>query len=258
MTDSNDLTALDLSTQIQLLLRIQFITRFSSHLVQITGESGAGKTWLSERYLEKWANEPKQSLLVCNPIQQDAQHRAIILRQIVPDGVFNETDAMLQSLECMLEGSNVHTLIVIDDAHQLSAAIILELWTLVTEAQQRDNWQINVLLFSLRGKLNKLLHKISEGQCIKPLELEMSRLSDSDRKMFIEVIMVNRQLDTSQRRIFKRKVALLPSLPGALQGLEQQKQSSREENNCCSLLPLIVLIVLLLIIGTGSVCWMLN
>ncbi len=250
--------ALDLDTQIQLLSRIQFLTRFSSNLVQVTGESGAGKTWLSERYLENWANEPNQSLLICNPSQQDAQHRAIILRQIVRDGVFNENDPMLQSLEYMLEGQSIHTLIVIDEAHRLSATLIAELWALVTEAQQRDNWQINVLLFSLRGKLNKWLQKVSYGQGVKPLELEISPLAENEREMFIEVMMVSRQLDAAQRRALKQKAALLPPLPGALKGLEQQETSSMEEKKRRSLLPLLILAFLLLVAGVGIVWWTLT
>lgn len=247
--------ALDLDSQIQLLSRIQFLTRFSSNLVQVTGEPGAGKTWLSERYLENWANEPVQSLLLCNPSQQDAQHRAIILRQIVRDGVFNEQDPMLQSLDYMLEGRSVHALIVIDDAQRLSANLIAELWALVTEAQRRDNWQINILLFSLRGKLNKWLHKVSYGQGVKPLELEISPLSDSEREMFIEVMMVSRQLDAAQRRALKEKAASLPSLPGALKGLEQQETASMEEKKRRSPLPLILLVLLLLLVGGGLVWW---
>ncbi len=250
--------ALDLDTQIQLLSRIQFLTRFSSNLVQVTGESGAGKTWLSERYLENWANEPNQSLLICNPSQQDAQHRAIILRQIVRDGVFNENDPMLQSLEYMLEGQSIHTLIVIDEAHRLSATLIAELWALVTEAQQRDNWQINVVLFSLRGKLNKWLQKVSYGQGVKPLELEITPLADNEREMFIEVMMVSRQLDAAQRRALKQKAALLPALPGALKGLEQQETSSMEEKKRRSLLPLLILAFLLLVAGAGIVWWTLT
>ncbi|WP_428823118.1 AAA family ATPase [Enterovibrio baiacu] len=250
--------ALDLDTQIQLLSRIQFLTRFSSNLVQVTGESGAGKTWLSERYLENWANEPNQSLLICNPSQQDAQHRAIILRQIVRDGVFNENDPMLQSLEYMLEGQSIHTLIVIDEAHRLSATLIAELWALVTEAQQRENWQINVLLFSLRGKLNKWLQKVSYGQGVKPLELEISPLAENEREMFIEVMMVSRQLDAAQRRALKQKAALLPPLPGALKGLEQQETSSMEEKKRRSLLPLLILAFLLLVAGAGIVWWTLT
>ncbi|STQ77730.1 AAA family ATPase [Grimontia hollisae] len=247
--------ALDLDSQIQLLSRIQFLTRFSSNLVQITGESGAGKTWLSERYLENWANEPVQSLLICNPSQQDAQHRAIILRQIVRDGVFNEQDSMLQSLDSMLEGRSIHALVVIDNAQRLSANLIAELWALVTEAQQRDNWQINVLLFSLRGKLNKWLHKVSYGQGIKPLELEISPLADNEREMFIEVMMVSRQLDAAQRRALKQKAASLPSLPGALRGLEQQETAAMEEKKRRSPLPLVLLVLLLLVLGGGLVWW---
>lgn len=249
------MVALDFDSQIQLLSRIQFLTRFSSNLVQITGESGSGKTWLSERYLESWASEPTQALLLCNSNQQDPQHRAIILRQIVRDGVFDENAPLLQSLEQMLEGRELHALIVIDDAQRLSANIVAELWALVSEAQRRDNWQLNVLLFGLRGKLNKWLQKVSSNQGVKPLELEISPLTESERDMFIEVLMLNQHMDAASRRTLKKRALSLPLLPGALKGLGSQEILSMDEKK--SRLPLFmgILVALLLIVG-GSLVWL--
>ena len=247
------MVALDLDSQIQLLSRIQFLTRFSSNLVQVTGDSGSGKTWLSERYLENWATEPVQSLLLCNSNQQDLQHRSIILRQIVRDAVFNENDPLLQSLDQILQGQGVHALIVIDDAQRLMPALLEELWALVDEAQRRDDWQINVLLFGLRGKLTKCLNKISLGQGIKPLELEISPLTENERDMFIDVLMVSKKMDAASRRVLKQKVLSLPLLPGALRGLESQEISSMDDKKSRTPIILGVLTFFLLIVGTGLI-----
>ncbi len=253
MTGFYNMVALDLDSQIQLLSRIQFLTRFSSNLVQITGDSGSGKTWLSERYLESWATEPVQSLLLCNSNQQDAQHRSIILRQIVRDAVFNENDLLLQSLDEILQGQSIHALIVIDDAHRLRPALLEELWALVNEAQRRDDWQINVLLFGLRGKLTKCLHKISSGQGLKPLELEISLLNENERDMFIDVLIVSKKMDAASRRVLKQKALSLPLLPGALRGLESQENLSMDDKKSRTPIVLGVLMFFLLVVGTGLV-----
>lgn len=253
MAGSYDMVALDLDTQIQLLSRIQFVTRFSSNFVQVTGEIGAGKTWLSERYLEKWACEPIQSLLICNTNQQDAQRRAIILRQIVRDSVFNEQDPIVQSLDYMLDGRSVHALIVIDDAQRLSANIVAELWALITEAQVRENWQINVLLFSLRGKLNKWLHKVSYGQGIKPLELEINPLSENERDMFIDVLIADQQMDAASRRALRQKAVLLPLLPGQLKELGTLEALSMDDKKSHSYVVMIVLTIALLAVGSALI-----
>lgn len=256
MAGPYEMIALDLDSQIQLLSRIQFLTRFSSHFVQITGEKGAGKTWLSERYLETWANDPIQSLLICNSNQQDSQHRAIILRQIVRGGVFNEQNTILQSLDHMLEGKPVHALIVIDDAHRLSANIVAELWALVSEAQRRDGWQINVLLFSLRGKLNKWLHKLSSGQGKKPLELEISPLTDTERDMFIDVLLADKKQDAASSRVLKQKALSLPPLPGLIRELGSQEVTSMDEKKPASRWVMTILVVALVVVG-GALLWLL-
>lgn len=255
MVGSYDMIALDLDSQIQLLSRIQFLTRFSANLVQITGEHGSGKTWISERYLEAWANDPIQSLLICNSNQHDPQHRAIILRQIVRDGVFNEENTILQSLEHMLDEQGVHALIVIDDAHLLSADIVAELWALICEAQRRDNWQINVLLFSLRGKLNKWLHKVSSGQGEKPLELEINPLTESERDMFIDVLMASREMDAASRRVLKKKALSLPLLPGELKKLGSQEMASMDEKKPRLRWVMVILALSLVVVG-GALVWL--
>ncbi|GAL05859.1 DamX protein [Photobacterium aphoticum] len=120
--------SLDLDSQIQLLSRLQFLTRFSSHLIQVTGPQGAGKTWLSQRYLEQWAGVPQQALLLCHPQQTDAQHRRFLLQQIAPKAVFNEQDPIVDSMERIFAHFAVNMVIVVDEAHHLSPAVVAELW----------------------------------------------------------------------------------------------------------------------------------
>lgn len=250
MVGKYSIEELELNTQEQLLSRIQFLMRFSSHLVQVSGESGTGKTWLSECYLEKWATETTQTLLLCNPNQQDEQHRAIILRQIVPNGVFNAEDSLVDSLSAMLKEEAIHGLIVVDDAHLLSANLVKELWQLVTVAQERVGWQINVLLFARPSKLSKQLQKIAKHQQEQPIELEVTPLSDSERELLIMAIMQSFQMDATARRAFKLRAQDASSLPGAILDCAYPKLNSAPKKQRSMFIPITVTILLLMLAST--------
>ncbi|SVE39380.1 uncharacterized protein METZ01_LOCUS492234, partial [marine metagenome] len=48
---------LTLDSQVELLERLQLLTRFGSNFVNVVGPLGAGKSWLAQRYLEHWADD---------------------------------------------------------------------------------------------------------------------------------------------------------------------------------------------------------
>lgn len=247
--------SLDLDSQHQILSRLQFVTRFSSNLVQITGEQGAGRSWLVERYLESWAKDTSQALLICNARQDDARQRAIILGQLVHGSVFNEQDSLLDSLQHLLGDQPCQLLIAIDDAHCLSPNMVAELWALVQHAKIAQGWQVNVLAFSLKGKLDKCLRQVSYGQGSTPLEVEIPHLTDSEREMLIELMLTSQGLDAGQRRIFRMRAANVPSLPGALFGLQQQEVPVSKEKRDRRFTPAILLALLLILLGLGGLGW---
>ncbi|WBA14983.1 AAA family ATPase [Salinivibrio proteolyticus] len=259
MTNTFDTLALELESQTQLLSRLQFLTRFSSNLIQVTGPTGAGKTWLSERYMEQWADASVHSLLVCHTAQNDAQRRAILLRQIVKDGVFNEADPLVDSLTMMLGDSGCDALIVIDDAHRLSPNLLSELWALVLQAQNQDHWRINVVLFALPGKLNKWLRQVSYGQGQKPLELEVSPLNEGEEEMFIDVLAVTRRIDATKKKQWLAKLANQTLYPGMIMGKDNQETGtvSDEKKKPSRNKPftMLVLAVVLMVVGAGVIWW---
>ncbi len=254
MATSYPISDLEFDSQIQLLSRLQFVTRFSSNFVQITGEQGAGKTWLSERYLESWAQEPIQSFLVCHANQQDVQHRAILLRQLIPDGIFNAKDTLASCLDRMLDGDGIHALLVIDDGQHLSPSLIAELWELIIQSQCRQNWQINVLLFCRSGKVSKYLQKVSFTQGIQPLELEISPLTESEREVLLNVILASEELGAAERRFLKKKLATIASLPGLLIDAQKMGEAVMEEPKKRSILSIVASVVGLAVILSGG--WM--
>ncbi|KDM90599.1 hypothetical protein EA58_15925 [Photobacterium galatheae] len=255
------MTSLDLDSQIHLLSRVQFLTRFGSHLIQISGDAGAGKTWLAQRYLEQWADadgsQARQALLMCHPAQNDSQHRSILLNQLIPNAVFNDSDPLQQSLERLLEGKPAELLLVIDDAHLLSPALIGELWALVMKAQQASGWQINVLLFSQTGQLTKALRQVSHGQGQSPLELEIPALSEAEVQTFMELVLASHFLDANQRRALKAQAAEVAPTPGALMTLDHTEISKMASSSSRTFSPMSLLLLLIVLIGAASVFWFL-
>ncbi|MEH6532636.1 MAG: AAA family ATPase [Photobacterium frigidiphilum] len=254
MTNGSNARELDLDSQIQLLSRIQFLTRFNSNLIQITGTEGAGKTWLAQHYIEHYSQNCNQALLLCHPAQTDSQHRSIVLKQLVNQPLFNDQDPLIQSLERMLEGHRCNVLLIIDDAHLLSPVLIAELWAVITRAQSEPLWQINVLLFSQTGRLNKYLDQVSHGQGQMPLELEISDLTEQEVQTFIEVVLSSDALDANGRRELKEKAALAEPKPRALMQLNNT-DNNMANSSSRTLSPLALLVVVLAILTAGIVFW---
>ncbi|NMS58006.1 cell division protein DamX, partial [Vibrio parahaemolyticus] len=91
--------------------------------------------------------------------------------------------------------------IVVDDAHLLSETLISELWMLVLEAHHKPNWTINVLLFTQSGRLDGLLARLSYGQEIKPVELDIDMLSEVEARRFFESLVARYVDDESEKRV---------------------------------------------------------
>ena len=134
MSLANELRILELDSQVELLERLQLLTNFGSNVITVGGGLGFGKSWLAQRYLEAWAEDKNQSLLLCHPNQDDQQRRATILTQIVSGPLFNPHDTLSDSLARLLDGGGCDVVIVVDDAHLLSETLVSELWMLVLEA----------------------------------------------------------------------------------------------------------------------------
>ncbi len=253
MSLAHELRVLDLESQIELLDRLRLLTRFGSNLTNITGDKNSGKSWIAQRYLEAWAQDKNQSLVMCHANQTDAQKRAILLNQIVPNPLFNENDAIADSFSRMIEDNPCDVVIVIDDAQLLSEALLAELWTLVLQAQVNPQWNINVVLFTTGNGLDSVLSRLSYGQETKPLTLEVEPLSAKEIEMFMELLVLKYVSGEDEKRKVRNKVKKTPPLPGALMALGESKVEKRIIIRSIIGSPMkiaaLVLILFLLILG---------
>ena len=257
MSLAHELRVLELESQVELLERLQLLTNFGSNLVTVAGKPGSGRSWLAQRYLEAWATEKNQCLLLCHPSQDDQQRRALILSQIVSDPLFNQHDSLSDSLARLLDGEPCSVVIVVDDAHRLSELLVSELWMLVLEAQANPQWTINVVLFSEIGHLDTLLTRLSYGQQHKPIDLEIDDLSQPEAEHFFESLVIRYVDDESETRV-RRAFNKAQPLPGELMALGELKVEKRIiiRSIIGSPINIAIVVALLLLLTSGGYWWM--
>ncbi|ENM5852996.1 AAA family ATPase [Vibrio mimicus] len=246
---------LDLESQTELLERLQLLTRFGSNLVNVCGRQGAGKSWLAQRFLESWAQDKNQSLLMCHPNQNDEQRRVTVLSQLVSEPLYNPKDSLVESFTRLFADLSCDIVIVVDDAHLLNESLVSELWMLVLEAQGNPPWNVNVVLFAQDNGLDALLTRLSYGQEHKPVDLEIEMLSEDEAdRLFENRVMryVDSQLERKVRNAYKK----VNPLPGEIMALAETKSEKRVVIRSIIGSPFnIALVVLLLLLLLGGGYW---
>ncbi|ENM3919954.1 cell division protein DamX [Vibrio paracholerae] len=246
---------LDLESQTELLERLQLLTRFGSNLVNVCGRQGAGKSWLAQRFLDTWAQDKNQSLLMCHPNQNDEQRRVTMLSQLFSEPLYNPKDALAESFARLFEDQNCDIVIVVDDAHLLSESLVSELWMLVLEAQTNPRWNVNVVLFAQDNGLDALLTRLSYGQEHKPVDLEIEMLSEDEADRLFEN-RVMRYVDPQVERKVLNAYKKINSLPGEIMALAETKNEKRVVIRSIIGSPFnIALVVLLLLLLLGGGYW---
>jgi DamX protein len=248
-----DLRVVELISQVELLERIQLLANFGSNLISVSGIPGAGKTWIAQRYLERWANEKNQSLLMCHPNQSEEQHRLTILNQLQSDYPIDPSQSLVNTLIAMLDEGSCNIVIVIDNAQLLADTLVTELWMLVLEAQSNPRWSISVILFGLPNALDTLLTRLSYGQENKPVELEIEPLSYDEGDRLFEMVVMRFVPDDMERQV-RAAYDKVNMNPGEIMALGNRKKEKRVVVRSIIGSPFniaLLLLLLLLLIGGG-------
>ncbi|MDN3608404.1 SPOR domain-containing protein [Vibrio ostreicida] len=259
MSLTHESRVLELGSQVELLERMQLLTNFGSNLVTVGGAVGAGKSWLAQRYLEVWAEEKNQSLLMCHPSQDNQMRRTMILTQLFSDPLFNPIDPLAESFAQQMQGESCDVVIVVDDAQLLDEAFLSELWMLILEAQDNAAWTINVVLFAQSNSLDVLLTRLSYGQELKPIDLEIDALSQDEADRFFEQLVVRFVEDDKEKRV-RHAYRTIAMHPGAIMALGEHKVEKRIIIRSIIGSPIniaLLVFAMLLMIG-GGYWWMMN
>ncbi|MDW2068555.1 cell division protein DamX, partial [Vibrio sp. 1579] len=168
----------------------------------------------------------------------------------------NQQEPLLDSLERILEGEPCDIAIVIDDAHLLSETLISELWTLVLEAHEKPNWTINVLLFTQSGRLESVLSRLSYGQELKPVELDIDMLSEVEARRFFESLVVRYVDDDAEKRV-RDAFKTVDPIPGDIMALGEMKVEKRIiiRSIVGSPLNIALVVLVLLLLAAGGYWW---
>ncbi|EPW5501958.1 AAA family ATPase [Vibrio vulnificus] len=248
---------LELDSQTELLERLELLTNFGSNLITISGAKGFGKSWLAQRYLEQYAQEKNQCLVLCHPSQDESQHRTLILSQLVSEPLFNPHDALIESAERLFADQACDFAIVIDDAHLLSEALVSELWMWVLEAQANPQWTVNVLMFSESGQLESLLTRLGYGQEHKSVDLDIERLSETEAMRFFENLVV-RYIDEANEKKVRAAFKKVDPIPGAIMALGDLKVEKRIiiRSIVASPVNIVLTVLILLLLAAAGYWWM--
>lgn len=138
-----------LTSQRQFIQRLQHAGSFESQLILAAGDAGTGKTTLAHEFLTQSDSTLRQALVSVGERVTEAACRHQILTQLVEEPLFDESDALCESLLRMLPEQASELLVVIDDAHRLPAQIWQELAeTVVMLRQQAQQHRLVVVLFA--------------------------------------------------------------------------------------------------------------
>ncbi|KLN66920.1 SPOR domain-containing protein [Vibrio sp. VPAP30] len=259
MSLAHDPRVLELDSQTELLERLQLLTNFGSNLVTLGGAPGAGKTWLAQYYLEAWAQDKNQSLLMCYPNQDESQRRSTILTQLISEPLFNPADSLVESFSRIMQGETCDVVIAIDDAHLLTESFVSELWMLVLEAQVNPGWTVNVLLFAQSNSLDALLTRLGYGQEHKPIDLEIEPLSQEEADRFFEQLVIRFVEDDMEKRV-RNAYRTVARRPGEIMALGDHKVEKRIiiRSIVGSPINIALLVVTLLVFIGGGYWWMMS
>lgn len=245
MTQGAELVLLESQTKI--LNGLQKLTHSQSNIIYVEGESGAGKSWLAQRFLNTDKEIQTLSFLICLKSQTAAQQRSVLMSQLLSDSLCTGEETLVESLQAYRKDQQCNATIIVDDANLLAPHLIDELCELVQVSQQSHAWQINVILFAASSSLDDhLLNKMGQSG-IKSLVLQP--LTDAEAKLFLEQLVIPHCKTNKERTNTYQTATKIENWPGDLLAL---KPSSKHHASPWVRTLLVGLIIILLAMGGWS------
>lgn len=176
---------IDLLVQTQLCDRLRHLTLFSSHLLFVSGDPGAGKSTVLVNYVESDFNRYAFAIDAGKEFGEVAI-RTRVLQQISFDGRFNAQQSLANGVAELHQQLTNDITICIDNAQHLTGAFVAELVQLVELSRTNElSININVLLFANSDWVDKALAKFSDTKAYI-LELEVEQLDPQAAMQFVQ------------------------------------------------------------------------
>ena len=175
--------------------RIDYILKFSRHMVVVLDDQQSGFGSISGTYLESLSEQTNAALVPVSSKLNDVQVRARINEQLFPGEAFDPEISLTQSVVEHYINQQLPIAIVIEHAHHLSLQIVHEL-TLLSELAKKSGRDIAVVLLgqTALGKLIVTNHSL--------FNKKLSMISAA-----------NGQLISVNAELFKSKVSFLTLTP---------------------------------------------
>lgn len=185
-------TLISLPSQLQLIERLQHLIYLSSSLLFVSGESGTGKSTLTENLSNVLPSDLQQVYISLSNGPTIEKLRQQIISQLYDNPLFNADDKLLVTIERLQRTANKNTLIIIDNAEILPADFIVELCELFLDMNLAQDNTFNVLLLA-NEKANKAHldyieeHLISRAQALlNHVELKIPVLSSHEANALLQ------------------------------------------------------------------------
>jgi len=175
-----------LSSQLQLLDRLQHHIYLSSSLIFVSGEQGTGKSTLLELLANRVPGNVQEAFIQLNEQLTEEQIRQQIIVQLYEKPLFDASDSLFSSISLLQEKYPADTprLIIFDNAHCLSEQLLAELQELIARKELLGGCEINVLLLADEEHNRQMLssakqNKYSVSPCLE-FKLEALTIEESD------------------------------------------------------------------------------
>jgi len=170
-------TLISLPSQLQLLERLQHHIYLSSFLIFITGETGSGKTTLTENLTNTLPADLKQVYLALSDVATIPVLRQKVIEQLFDRALFNAQDKLVDSVERLQEefSQSQNRLLIIDNADLLPTDFLIELCELLASFELTNNKNVNVMLLVDPVSTNNFLSYLASN-LVDRLSKKINRL----------------------------------------------------------------------------------
>lgn len=249
---------ISLPSQLQLIERLQHHIYLSSSLVFVSGEQGSGKSTLLEQLSNKLPGDVQEAFIQLNDQLSDSQIRQQIITQLYDEPLFNAQDSLFSSVSLLQEKqhSDAPRLIIFDNAHYLSAGLLVELAELITQKEHLGENEINVLLLADEEHSQQMLTsaKQSPANCLE-FKLEALNREEADSLLNHIFSQAGYHHQVQHQDALSKQLAVCAGIPQKIIALAEQiiagELTNREPSWLKTRLPAVALMFFLLIVAGG-------
>lgn len=180
-----DMKQLQLPSQRQLVERLLHLIEFNHPFALLAGSAGSGRSMLLELLNERIPEQLRTVSLIANGAMKMEQVREYLLRQMVPQPLFNAADSLADSFLRMAEGKRLQLAILIDNLDALPRELLGELWELMLANDRLPQpHKLSVVVTCQESWCQQQMGAL-KGRAMPPLMVEIAPLSPPEQKIFL-------------------------------------------------------------------------